>query len=411
MDGGNTALFGQNRILYNGPGTAAAVRDASTGQAAGYYVGEYGPHTLTYTLYDLSGAPLHDCGRAVPDAMLGAWVQLRRNVIPESGTEADSEFYNLDTGESRFPGYLGPLKLAEGVYSLTRPGRTVSSVLVDGELQLLQDLTPWYVTDSEELPMGYVDVQADVPGEGPKRGVLRIATGEILENFEGVCGPGLACFKAGESYRVLELASGRQLAQSSERILWLSPGAEIRRTGPETCEARFGDAFYLCRWASQLDGLFLLELEDGSELVLDQSGRELASTPALGAQSFSLLPGGRFCANYSDHTDTALYGPDGTELVGRGRYQSIYPLWGTPQSEAAKEILQAYTKKGDHFLYDLLRADGTPLLTGLNKIYAADAHGAAVRIGFTRGVMDYQGSWVWRESIFNTFEDEEEDAW
>ena len=112
----NAVLYGGGGVIYSGPGSAAFVLDAATGQTAGYYVGRYGADAVSYTLYDLSGRELLACGPACPDALLNGWVHLQYNAVAEIGGESESAYQNLETGERRLEGYLAPEKLTENAY-------------------------------------------------------------------------------------------------------------------------------------------------------------------------------------------------------------------------------------------------------------------------------------------------------
>lgn len=409
----NTVLYGGGRVIYNGPGGAGFVPDAGTGAPAGYYVGTYGADRVSYTLYDLAGQPLLDCGAGWPDALLNGWVHLQYNVIPEVGTSSNSLYRSLKTGETRLEGYLAPQKIAEGSYLAVSPGAAPTSILLGEALQVVKDLSPWYVWGGAETLPGYLCAEHWEGGD-LKSALFCIETGEFLEGFLSECGQGLACFQRGDGYAVLDLATGETLAAGPFPFFWYGETGWAVRTTDNDSElgytVKLGGQEYPCRWFTRQDDRFLLSFEDDAELVLRADGAQIASRAALGAQSLSLLPGGYYTAVYgANDSDVALYSPEGELLARDSRYTYIYNQWN--DSGTLENLFSAFYSQGRAFLCDLLAADGTPLLTGLNQVYGADAFGAAVRKGFSRGIMDYQGNWVWKENIFDSFEDEEEAAW
>ncbi|WP_418667388.1 DUF5046 domain-containing protein [Allofournierella sp.] len=410
----NTVLYGEGRVLYNGPGGANFVTDAATGRIAGYAVTGHRPEGSFGGFYDLSGRQLLGCA---PDALLNDWAHLQYNAVIEINSESDSLYRNLKTGETRLQGYGRPEKIAPGVYLATRPGMQPVSVLVNDELEVLRDLAPWYIFSPNEPTPGYLCASKMVwDGElgRTEDALFCIATGEILEGFQCVCGPGRACFGQGGEYVVTELSTGRQLARGPKPFVWcMGDDWAVRGPEDEFHTVQLGGRQYSCRWFTQQDGRFLLNLENDTVLLLDAQGGAIASSATLGAQNISLLPGGFYTVSHGeDGTDTALYSPDGALLARSSRYTYIYNQWrGIANNELLSGLYQASYQQGRASLCDLLGADGSPLLTGLNRIYSADEYGAAVRRGFTRGVMDYQGRWVWSESIFDSFEDEEDEPW
>lgn len=410
----NAVLYGGGRVIYNGPGSAAFVLDAATGQTAGYYVGRYGADAVSYTLYDLSGRELLACGPACPDALLNGWVHLQYNAVAEIGGESESAYQNLETGERRLEGYLAPEKLAENTYLVTRSGMPPTSMLVNVNLEITKDLAPWYAVSSSELAPDYLNAYCEGSGQetGIQNGLLQVATGELLEGFYAACGPGLACFQQGEKYVVRDLAAGQVLASGPHPFRWYAGGDQVLCPPEGGCIATLNGKQYACQWVDWQGGVFWLNLQDGGQLLLGTNGRVLADSAELGAQYLSLLPGGYYTVGYGqDGRDVALYSPTGGQLARDSRYNYIYNQWGGPRFRILYDVFCASYQQGRANLYDLLGADGAPLLTGLNRIYSADEYGAAVRRGFTRGVMDYQGRWVWSESIFDSFEDEEDELW
>ena len=60
--------------------------------------------------------------------------------------------------------------------------------------------------------------------------------------------------------------------------------------------------------------------------------------------------------------------------------------------------------KNGYTVYDLLSADGSQVLvSNLNEIYNATPNAMAVKKGFSCGVMDYEGNWLYKTTVFNSF--------
>lgn len=95
-----------------------------------------------------------------------------------------------------------------------------------------------------------------------------------------------------------------------------------------------------------------------------------------------------------------------------GQYQSFsqfYPNSATLAMEdtnGAEEIpyLAACRAQMGVSLCDLMDLRGNVILSGCNEISYVDDGRAIVKKGFSQGMMDFQGNWLWRSSIFTGME-------
>lgn len=56
-------------------------------------------------------------------------------------------------------------------------------------------------------------------------------------------------------------------------------------------------------------------------------------------------------------------------------------------------------------LYDILSLDGKVLISKASSVYACGERCAYVTRGFSTGLMDYEGNWIWKRSIFQSLMD------
>jgi hypothetical protein len=93
----------------------------------------------------------------------------------------------------------------------------------------------------------------------------------------------------------------------------------------------------------------------------------------------------------------------GSYVIEPGEYQyfiTAQPRLNSPSQRSAYFV--GYRMAHDVQLCDLIDASGNRILVGLNSIYAVGEAVAAVRKGFSWGIMDFNGNWICSYSIFNT---------
>ena len=66
---------------------------------------------------------------------------------------------------------------------------------------------------------------------------------------------------------------------------------------------------------------------------------------------------------------------------------------------------------GNTYLTDILDQDGNVLLEGLKNAFTVEGGLIPCEKGFYRGLMDMEGNWLYKESIFDTAEDETSEYW
>ena len=415
-DSAGTLLYGQNRVIYQGPNEARFVEDAVSSQRTGYYRRVVAADAFHYELYDLDGTLLLDCGELAPLQRMGDWVLLG----PASGADIysciDNYFYNLRTGEKKLPGHTGAERMAPGLYKvLTVDLQTGLSTgkLVDEALDIIQDLSPYTCYPLADDP-GYLELNGQV-GESWQSALYEISTGRILTGLAARCGPSLACFAAEGGYQVVELATGRELLHSEQSVLWYSDGltAMVQPDGTVTLTAS-GSTYTGSNFYAQ-NGFAQLRSQEGDTFLFDLTGKLLGQFSQTEVSSLGSTKSGNVILYLAGSEDSSvqLCSPTLERLTPAGRYADISPLY-TPLFNESRLPYFTARRAGRPYqtsLYDILDQQGNIVLADLNQIYEHDEYGLAVRKGFRQGIMDWQGNWVYETSIFTGFEDEVESLW
>lgn len=163
-----------------------------------------------------------------------------------------------------------------------------------------------------------------------------------------------------------------------------------------------------------------LGLSGGKAVLLDRDGKVLASSVELpGACSISMLCDGLYI--YVVETDelrgTGLLGPELEVLVPAGRYTwislapGIYHGNVELDGKAETTLLQAYKDIWTQSRWTVSRTDildhtGKMIVDNVTEIYDVGPDRIALRRGFDIGLMDWDGNWIAKRSIFSNMGDD-----
>ena len=152
--------------------------------------------------------------------------------------------------------------------------------------------------------------------------------------------------------------------------------------------------------------------ENGEKIVLNHSGEEIMPLPKdswLYSDS-NLL----FLETYGENPQPVkIFRQDGTLIPTEKEYQSARVFYTTNPSIKGPYIEVRYTSPQDAWLTDILDGEGNILVENIQPYTVSyfeyeycDGYRILARKGFYQGLMDMEGNWLYKESIFNTFANE-----
>ncbi len=159
-------------------------------------------------------------------------------------------------------------------------------------------------------------------------------------------------------------------------------------------------------WGHQAGG-FLVKNEDGTTTILDKAGKVCLE---LDDECWASYNGKYFIIDYYGNIDgrrpTEIYKPDGTKVDLPKDYDTISSMYHyepLPYLEARYEDRQGAWKT------DILDESGNLLVENL-QIYTVndfesdycDGYRILARRGFSQGLMDMKGNWLYEESVFGS---------
>lgn len=111
--------------------------------------------------------------------------------------------------------------------------------------------------------------------------------------------------------------------------------------------------------------------------------------------------------DYQEHYYCDLYDRDlqPVELAKDYLYLVDLGYWEGTEFQKNKYLRAYYLSPNDYPLYDVLDGQGQVLLSGLRAVDCLGPGRFLVEQGFSRGLMNEQGEWLFKESIFDTLED------
>ncbi len=99
------------------------------------------------------------------------------------------------------------------------------------------------------------------------------------------------------------------------------------------------------------------------------------------------------------------YDLSGQPLALAREYDYFYRMYDSSGQSSQEYFEAGYTNEQGQSRVDLLDNDCNVLVGGLNSIRSFANGVFAVERGFERGLMDAQGNWIFKESVFNELED------
>ena len=105
---------------------------------------------------------------------------------------------------------------------------------------------------------------------------------------------------------------------------------------------------------------------------------------------------------YGEKTDVGLIDlASGEWSVNTGKYYSIFRTYNYYAADRVSDFMYIgqYQYKG-RWLYDIMDARGNVVLGELNNVDYADSMRAIVQKGFSYGMMDMHGNWMYKQTIF-----------
>ncbi len=162
-------------------------------------------------------------------------------------------------------------------------------------------------------------------------------------------------------------------------------------------------------------------LKDGRAVLIDRDGKELAASgPLEGAKNVNFLCEGLYTC-YTESEDGSSYGEgllgSGLEIIiPAGKYGSFNIEnidWQTAKRPTAEEALISATRLYNDDRpglslnrYDLLDHTGNVIIDNVTAVYGWGEDRLAIERGFSIGLIDFNGEWIAKRSIFsNSFID------
>lgn len=361
----------------------------------------------SYALYHADGTLLLDGLSVAPSAVIGNWLFCTSNYwwYDEDSMQKGCVI-NLDTLEQMpLPGSSSSVRIGEeyiGVSSYGEEG--CFSVYRLSDLSLVEEFPGCWGNEESDLP-GFISLY-----HADRSFLYAPETGARYEGFQRSCGAGQALLETESgAYAVVSVSTGETLYTGPNRYEYYSDPLKVWFQDGNTfisapCYAETEAVDYVSfSWQSEDYDLDVCRL-DGSHDLLNQEGNILATfTPADG-NIMSYIGYGCYTEQDRnwDQSGVILHHIDGSSNYLE-RYESV--SW----FQSTNQLLIGYYPVGNTYLMDLLDTEGNVVVEGLNDYYTyvSDPAGILfVRKGFSYGIMDMEGNWLWKESIFQTTADE-----
>ena len=212
---------------------------------------------------------------------------------------------------------------------------------------------------------------------------------------------------------------GEYITYSSEKVIGLRKGSagslvtpageEISRVPVNTVEGSKGDSVLFCETTADNALVKRLLRADGSEwpLPADRTICQVSDLLSSGNLLVEGLPGTPAGSTTGDSAarDCLLLHPDGS-VQELGTYRWVYTSGNWSRGSVMRRtdptyiFCQRMEGSQNSSFYDVRAIDGTLLLSGVENV-GVDGDHFIVRKGFYRGVMDKNGKWLYRVSIFS----------
>lgn len=403
----------EDTVVYQGEvlarGQARLVTNFATGKVMGYTLlrGD-GSSELGYDLYHKDGSYWQDCGNLDVEAVLGDYFigndrESVKRILSKSPADPDAEriaaelwkvgdhrcaIWNV---EGNFMGITG-FALLDGdcnVISRLQKNAQQYDLCID-----YQDETKVYVALTDDNPC-LVNLQTlEVL---PYRSVYFIHDGyRVFTTKDGlydlVDADGTAVVSGSEIAYGLYRENVQYTIDKDGNYHILIGGQEVFQH--ESVFPRYWDGgLYVTASDNRHAWLYDFEGNLQEEISSEEPDNQVYID---GDRSLLLIRTGKSCR---------IYTADGSKKTIRGDDNlSLYQL-SPASSENPCFVLEHFSDARTR--YDLLDADGTVLQGGFNWLEATDVDGVFVaRKGFTYGLIDRSGSWLWCERIFESKEEE-----
>ena len=369
-----------------------------------------------YTLYDLKGNLLQEMGERAVWTVYGDWVLY-----------SDGKLESQKDGTVLFDD-VSDFSVAENHFLLNCQGNSKVRV-TDDNLQVLweRDGGGSVLQDNNSILLRQKDGLL---------GILDFDGTEVLPcqyDYLDCSSPSGRCIaERDEKYMVVSLQDGSVLYEEKEpniEIYYADDAVLLRRDWNINAEGNrnmtvqmydydgqaISDVYQYIYQESGLTlpeqkNLFMAGTADGEPVLLDQTGQELFKGKA--GEWFNLVTEDRITVtNTSDKEEgysAVLQTMDG-KVLNTKEYDGIYPVYLSSKdgasSQRAAMVIGNYSF-GNTALVDLLDADGNILIEQAKSIQALDEDRFWVEKGFSQGLMDKEGNWLYEQSLFDSTVDE-----
>ncbi len=154
---------------------------------------------------------------------------------------------------------------------------------------------------------------------------------------------------------------------------------------------------------------FLARSED-TLFLLDRSGKELARVSQPGLDSAWEMQGGLFCyvVQKADRTAAGVLNQEFQTAISASDYESIFRLstWKNGKAVYHDLLVCSHTLSNGVWRQDLLDLQGNVLMKNLTAVGDAGEGRIAVARGSSVGLIDFEGNWIARHSIYDTLKDD-----
>ena len=151
--------------------------------------------------------------------------------------------------------------------------------------------------------------------------------------------------------------------------------------------------------------LFYATKTNGEEVIINQAGEVIYKIPDNGW--ISVLRNDRIIESFYNTNTAALYDAEGNQLTEKP-YTYIYTMYVESASGdyINSSLLNASYELAGKTIYDVLDMDGTILLERVKGVQVLSEDRFWVEKGFYQGLMDREGNWIYKESVFDSAVDE-----
>lgn len=156
--------------------------------------------------------------------------------------------------------------------------------------------------------------------------------------------------------------------------------------------------------AGEQEPFFIARTSDGKQLLLNRQGKAVYEGDTN--QWLSLVSADRLVVNDNDAAN--LQDLQGA-VKNKKPYEGIYEEYAVSDSDGIAQrlpLVAGYYTYGNMQLYDLLDLDGNILIEQAKDIRALAPNRFWVKKGFSYGLMDETGRWLYQQSLFDSAVDE-----